>query len=238
MGIITFLAFSAAGIWSTRAITRLNIRVPRIRVPAASSLNKIANERGHSYVDTFVIELPKRIVHSNLPITVEDFAKSFYNSLVFRSFEKPLLKLVLSNLKEPNVDDVRFHTGDKILLWTVTNRARNEILLEWQSAGFRGCTWFHVTTDRRYLRFGSSIGSMKTRYKTRYPTSLSPLELVTSSIQLLKDNPYEEKLLDRITRSTNNIGKAGVLCIHHFYSRILLDSALKTLVLEKYDEKQ
>ena len=88
MGILNLLVVSAAGICSVRAIQRLNSIVKRIRVPPATTLNRIANERGDRYADTFVIELPKRVAYSNIPIGVEDFTKSFFNSLVFCSFEK------------------------------------------------------------------------------------------------------------------------------------------------------
>ena len=218
MGIIKFLVVSAAGIWSARAVARLNLRVARIKVPTGSSLNRISNGRA----DTFVIELPKRIAHSNVPASVDDFARSFYRSVVFRSFEKPLLKLVY-NLKEPSFDQILFYPGDRILLWTVKERNRNEILLEWQASGFRGYTWFHV--DQSHLMFGSSVNGIN--------TNLSPTQLVLSSVDLIRNNPHEQSLGERLWKCLNNFGIAGVLSIHHFYSRLLLDSTLRTLVLEQ-----
>ena len=105
MGIVKFLVVSAAGIWTARAIARLNFRVSRIQVPTGSSLNRIS----YGKADTFLIELPKRIAQSKVPVSVDDFARSFYQSVVFRSFEKPLLKLVY-NLKEPSFDQILFLT--------------------------------------------------------------------------------------------------------------------------------
>ena len=220
MGIVKFIVVSAAGIWSARAIARLNLRVPRIQVPTGSSLNRISNGRA----DTFVIELPKRIAHSSVPVTVDDFARSFYRSVVFRSFEKPLLKLVY-NLKEPSFDQILFYPGETILLWTVRERNRNEILLEWHWNGFRGNTWFHVSPDQSHLMFGSSIDGLR--------SGLSPIQLILSSVDLLRNNPHEQSLGERLWKCFNNFGVAGALSIHYFYSRLLLDSALRTLVLEQ-----
>ena len=184
-----------------------------------------------SYADTFVIKLPLRAAHSNLPIRVDDFARSLYESFVFRSFEKPLLKLAFS-LKEPSLEHIQFGPGDKVLLWTVTERTSNEIVLEWQSGGFRGCTWFHVSPDQRHLMFGSSIGYWKTLYKTKYHTDVSPLQLLLSSVDQLKNNPYEQNLGERLLQSFQRTGFASVIGVHQLYSRLLLQSALKTLVLE------
>ena len=184
-----------------------------------------------SYADTFVIKLPLRAAHSNLPIRVDDFARSLYESFVFRSFEKPLLKLAFS-LKEPSLEHIQFGPGDKVLLWTVTERTSNEIVLEWKSGGFRGCTWFHVSPDQRHLMFGSSIGYWKTLYKTKYHTDVSPLQLLLSSVDQLKNNPYEQNLGERLLQSFQRTGFASVIGVHQLYSRLLLQSALKALVLE------
>ena len=220
MGIVKFLVVSAAGIWTARAIARLNFRVSRIQVPTGSSLNRIS----YGKADTFLIELPKRIAQSKVPVSVDDFARSFYQSVVFRSFEKPLLKLVY-NLKEPSFDQILFFPGDRILLWTVKERNRNEILLEWHWNGFRGNTWFHVSPDQSHLMFGNSVDGLR--------LGLSPVQLVLSSVDLLKNNPREQSLGERLRKCCNNFGIAGALSVHYFYSRLLLVSALRTLVLEQ-----
>ena len=94
MGLFKILAVSAAGIWSARAISRLNTKVSRIIVPGTSSLAQQAHDYGDFYADAFVIELPQRVACSNVPVNVSHLAKSFYTCQVFSSFEKPLLKLV------------------------------------------------------------------------------------------------------------------------------------------------
>lgn len=46
MGLLKILVVGAAGFISARSILRLHRKVPRIRVPLESSLNRIANSRG------------------------------------------------------------------------------------------------------------------------------------------------------------------------------------------------
>ena len=141
---------------------------------------------------------------------------------------QPLLKLLFS-FSEPNIN--KFNRGDKVLLWTVTDKNHNEILLEWQSSGWRGCTYFQVTPDKRHLMFGSSIGKKNTWYQTRLEGS--PLGLVEGTIDLLKNNPHQLSLSKRLEKSVSNISQAGIIGIHQFYSRLLLISTLRTLVLEQ-----
>lgn len=140
MGLVKVLLVSAAGIWSARAISRLSKQVKRIPAPALSSLVQSAHCRQDLYADTFVVPLPDRVAFSNIPIRASDVARAFFASKVFTSFEKPLLKLVFS-LKEPVITQCQFYPGDRLLLWTVTEQNREEVLLEWESGGFRGFTW-------------------------------------------------------------------------------------------------
>ena len=158
MGIIKALVVSAAGFWSAKAVSRLNVRVQRIPVPALSSLLRWADESGDFFADAYVIELPKRIQYSNIQLEVSDLARAFFSSKAFCAVERPLLKLFVSN-KKPFLYD--FNLGQQIWVWTVVERTSDEILLEWQHNNTRGLTWFHVSPDQKLIMFGSSLGSMK-----------------------------------------------------------------------------
>ena len=115
--------------FSARALYRLHGKVSYIAVPKLSSLAKQANQCGDIYADTFVVELPQRTALSGVPVTVSDLTRSFFKNKVFCSFEKPLLKLIFS-LKEPkSLDKCEFYVGEKVLLWKVVHRGRDEILL-------------------------------------------------------------------------------------------------------------
>jgi len=231
MGILKILAITGAGIWSARALNRLNGKFVRIAVPRLSSLVHQANGCGDIYADTFVVELPKRIAFSGVPVSVSDLARSFFNCKVFRYLEKPLIKLVFS-LKEPQVDNSKFHLGEKILLWKVTYRSHDEILLEWQSGQFHGFTWFHVSQNQ-VLMFGSSIGhSGFSSRRNGISTDYCPVQSIVGAIRLLKDNPYEQDIFTRIRNFLLRFSGALVVSVHQFYSRLLLSSTLKTLILE------
>lgn len=233
MGFFSFVALSAAGIWSARAIARLNAKIPRIRVPASSPLTQYAEIRGDIYADTFVVELPKRVAYSNVPVEVHHFARAFFTSQAFTGLEKPLLKLAFS-LKEPQVRYSQFDEREQVLLWTVTDRQLDDILLAWENGGFRGLTWFHVTHDRRYLMFGSSIGYGKAdKNRIRLHTDVSPTWLLYKALNDFKDNPYELPLLRRLAEAASKVGAVGAIGVHQFYSRLLLASTLKKLVLEE-----
>ena len=231
MGLLKILAISAAGVWSARALFRLNAKVARIAVPSLSSLARKANECGDFYADTFIVELPKRIAYSGVPVTVQDVTKSFFNSKVFSNFEGPLLRLIFS-LKKPELGKSEFYLGEKILLWKVCYRSNDEILLEWQSGNFRGLTWFHVNKNQ-VLMFGSSIGHLKYSHRTRQNWNYSAVESVVGAFRLLKDNPYEQGIFVRIQTLFLRLAGAFVVGGHQFYSRLLLVSTLKTLVLEE-----
>lgn len=94
MGILKILAFSAAGIWSLRAISRLNVAVKHVAASPRSSLVRQAVQQGDFYADSFVVELPQRIVYSQVPVTISQVASSFFSCPVFSSVEKPLLKVL------------------------------------------------------------------------------------------------------------------------------------------------
>ena len=123
MGLVKVLLVSAAGIWSARTISRLNHQVKRIPAPALSSLMQASIHKGDFYADTFVVPIPDRIACSKIPIVATDVARAFFRCQVFSSFEKPLLKLAFS-LKEPSLKHTQFYPGEKVLLWSVTERNR------------------------------------------------------------------------------------------------------------------
>jgi len=231
MGIFKILVVSATGIWSARAISRLNAKVSRIVVPPTSSLAHQAHDYGDFYADTFVVELPQRIAFSNVPVNVSHLSKSFYTCKVFSSFEKPLLKLVYS-LKEPLFEKAQFYLGEKILLWQVVYRGNDEILFEWKAANLRGFSWFHVSPDNRFILFGSSIG-FQGFHSSTLNTDYSPVDSVYNAIRILKDNPREETVIRRIKHLIISASSAVILGVHQWYSRLLLASTLKTLVLEE-----
>ena len=231
MGILKILAITGAGIWSYRALNRLNAKCVRIAVPRLSRLAHEARSCGDGYVDTFVVHLPKRIAFSGVPVNVSDLARSFFNCNVFRYFEKPLLKLVFS-LKEPQLDNSEFHLGEKVLLWKVAYRSHDEILFEWKSGQFHGFTWLHVNQNQA-LMFGSSIGySGNDSRRNGITLDYCPVKEMVSAIQQLKDNPYEQDISTRIRRFLLNFSDAIVISGHQFYSRLLLSSTLRTLILE------
>ena len=230
MGIIKILALSAAGVWSARAVGRLNAQVQRIPTPAISSLARYANDRGHFYADSFVIALPKRVAHSRLSVDVSELARSFFSSKAFCGLEKPLLKLIFSAKEPPFVD--KFLPGERILLWTVTDRVNDEILLEWRKGNLAGFTWFHVSPDQRVIMFGSSIGYPNKHYR-RLKVNVCPYGLLEDTYLLLKDNPQGENLFERSIKAGTNVIHAAFIGVHQFYSRVLLLSTLKTLVLDE-----
>ena len=230
MGLVKILLVSAAGIWSARAVSRLNQHVKRIPVPPLSSLVQYGDHRGDFYADTFVLALPDRVAYSNIPIRATDVARAFFSSKLFSSLEKPLLKLAFS-LKEPLIHQCQFHPGDRILLWTVTERNREEVLLEWSSGSFRGFTWLHISPDQKYLMFGSSIGY--TGLNLPLNTDVSPSSILVDSYRRFSYNPYEEPMLRRIVKAIGSITFSTVISIHQLYSRLLLKSTLRNLVLEE-----
>ena len=191
-----------------------------------------ANECGDFYADTFVVELPKRVAFSGVPVTVSDVTRSFFNSKVFSNFEVPLLRLIFS-LKKPELGKSEFYLGEKISLWKVSYRSNDEILLEWQSGNFHGLTWFHVNRNQ-VLMFGSSIGHLKySCHGNRRNWNYSAVESVVGAFRLLKDNPYEQGIFVRIQTLFLRLAGAVVVGGHQFYSRLLLVSTLKTLVMEE-----
>jgi hypothetical protein len=218
--IIKFLALSAASIWSVRAIGRLNSKISRISVPRSSSLAQFAKDRGDIYADTFTVKLPSRIAAGSNTVTVAQLTRAFFCSRVFCSFEKPLLKLVYQ-VKEPDLTG-HFDLGDKVFAWKVVYRSKDEILLQWDvGRDVSGLTWLHVTTGKDQVMLGSSIGYSSR--KASYPRSdVSPLALVY---------PLDQSLLKKgILKS---VTFAGLIGIHQLYSRLLLSSALRTLVLQE-----
>jgi len=231
MGILKILAVSAAGIWSARAVSRINAKVSRIAVPRASILASQAKDYGDFYADAFVIELPQRVAFSNIPVNVSQLVKSFFSCRVFSSFEKPLLKLVFS-LKEPLLNKSEFYLGEKTLLWQVAYRGNDDILMEWKGGNLRGFSWFHISSDQRLIMFGSSIGFQGSHF-SQLSTDYSPLESAINSVQVLKNNPYEESIVTRIRSFMVSLISASILSVHQFYSRLLLLSTLRTLVLEE-----
>ena len=229
MGLVKVVLVSAAGIWSARAISRLNHQVKRIPAPALSSLVQSSQYKGDFYADTFVVPLPNRVAFSNIQITATDVATAFFRSQVFSIGEKPLLKLVFS-LKEP---ELKFFLGERILLWSVIERSRDEVLLEWSSGNFRGLTWFHISPDQRYLMLGSSIGYAGTTVLTPLNTDVSPISILTDAYRRFTFNPYEESLLERLVKGLSAVTFSTIIGLHQLYSRLLLKSTLKSLVLEE-----
>ncbi len=230
MGIFKLLAISAIGFGSARAIGRINAQVSRIAVPQLSSLAQQAEAHGDFYADTFIIAIPQRIAYSNIVLPISDVTKSFFTCKVFSACEKPLLKLTLG-FKEPLFDKAQFFLGDKIFVWTTVFRTQDEILLHWSWKSLQGFTWLHVSADQRYLMLGSSIGH-KESIAARLNCDYSPSKAVLLSYYQLRDNPYEENIFYRLKTALIQLCGAAVLSIHQFYSRLLLLSTLKTLVLE------
>jgi len=231
MGILKILAITGAGIWSYRALNRLNDKCVRIAVPRLSRLAHEARNSGDIYADTFVVHLPKRIAFSGDPVNVSDLTKSFFNCKVFSYFEKPFLKLAF-RLKEPQLESSKFLPGEKILLWKVAYHTHDEILLEWQHGQFNGFTWFHVNQNQ-VLMFGSSIGhSGLGSRRNGVIMDYCPLESMKSAVRVLKDNPHEQDISKRIRNFFLSFTKALFITGHQFYSRLLLSSALRTLILE------
>ena len=232
MGLVKILLVSAAGVWSARAVSRLSHQVKRVPAPQLSSLVQYADRRQDFYADAFVLVLPDRVAYSNIPIRASDVARSFFSSKLFSSVEKPLLKLVFS-LKEPLINHCHFYPGDQVLVWTVTERNREEVLLEWNAGSFRGFTWLFISPDQKYVMLGSSIGY--TGLKTHLPlnTDVSPSSIISDSYRRFTHNPYEEPILRRIVNAIGSVTFSAVIWVHQLYSRLLLKSTLKTLVLEE-----
>ena len=231
MGILKILAITGAGIWSYRALNRLNDKCVRIAVPRLSRLAHEARNNGDIYADTFVVHLPKQIAFSSHPVNVSDLTKSFFNCKVFFYFERPFLKLAL-RLKEPQLKNSKFLPGEEILFGKVAYRSHDEILLEWQYGQFHGFTWFHVNQNQ-VLMFGNSIGhSAFGSRRNGINMDYCPLESMKSAVRVLKDNPYEQDIFKRIRNFFSSFSYALVITGHQFYSRLLLSSTLRTLILE------
>ena len=81
--------------------------------------------------------------------------------------------------------------------------------------------------------FGSSIGySGNDSRRNGITLDYCPMKEMVSAIQQLKDNPYEQDISSRIRRFLLNFSGAIVISGHQFYSRLLLSSTLRTLILE------
>ena len=82
--------------------------------------------------------------------------------------------------------------------------------------------------------FGSSIGHLKySPHGNRRNWNYSAVESVVGAFRLLKDNPYEQGIFVRIQTLFLRLAGAVVVGGHQFYSRLLLVSTLKTLVMEE-----
>lgn len=125
----------------------------------------------------------------------------------------------------------RINVGDKILLWEVIHLDANEILLEWHAGPIKGLTWLHMSPDQRHLLLGSSIGNNS--YHRKLELEYKPLLSLIHASRVFYHNPYNDPIADRIRALLTETSFALVIGGHQWYSRLLLSSTLKSLVLEK-----
>ena len=62
---------------------------------------------------------------------------------------------------------------------------------------------------------------------------VSPTSILIEAYRRFTINPYEEPLLNRLVKGLSAVAFSGIISVHQFYSRLLLKSTLKSLVLEE-----
>merc|ERR1711892_1392632 len=121
--------------------------------------------RYKEYKDAYKIALPPRYrllknTGSVDELFVYDFARNFFTSKVFSSFEGPCLEFMSKSQPDRQVLGYRafkFKVGDKVMVWKVISRENNEILMKWEMGNLSGTTWFYIPSDENVLVFGSSF---------------------------------------------------------------------------------
>lgn len=80
---------------------------------------------------------------------------------------------------------------------------------------------------------GSSIGYSGIRSHLPLNVDVSPTSILIDAYRRFTINPYEESILERLVKGLNAVAFSGIISVHQFYSRLLLKSTLKSLVLEE-----
>jgi len=238
-----------AGVYSYRSVNRVNQVVQSIKVPSYTLLGKRKTQDNiKEYKDAYSIELPRRFklvkgTVSQKEISASDVARAFFTCKVFSSFEKPLLARIfrdkslqhthLCDTKLLNYKSFKFQEGDKFLVWTVTERDLNEILLEWECAGIKGTTWFCVPVRDNVIYFGSSFPRPQPNSETPsvddFITSKSKQLFIDAATNLQPpDNPIP--LADKIRNFFIKLLFKASVPPHQLYSKYLLESTMKKLM--------
>lgn len=86
---------------------------------------------------------------------IKNYARAFYTSPLFK-IERLILKYGLGySITDEQILNTDFNIGDKVLLWEVVGRTKDEVMLRFKHNDFSGLTWMKIEEDK--LKFGSGL---------------------------------------------------------------------------------
>ena len=178
---------------------------------------------------------------------MDSIVRAFFDSKVFSRCERHVLKIALLQ-KEPDFTLEPFRVGDSIYMWRVAKRNDHEILLEWNTFGMSGSTWFFKPPNRSCdIVFGSTlarpdwapdVGKRKKEFKDKKSkkdgdkksSSFTPQSIRAVANQtgrIVADDSLSP--MSKFKGVLVNLALLASLPIHRYYSRILLLSTRKYL---------
>lgn len=118
-------------------------------VPPDSLLGRMAAQRG-AFADAYALHLPR-------PVTLAEFVEAFYTTRLFKT-ERVLIALLGKPSSDAMARAVARGEGQRIAVWTVAARTRDELLMHEDSGATR--SWFQVQPGEAggaTLCFGSAV---------------------------------------------------------------------------------
>jgi len=252
MGWFKIAVVSAVGVYSARSVYRVNQLVKQVSVPNHSLLDKYSqkpnNNQYKEYKDAYKINLPTRFkllknTGSVNELYVHDFAKHFFTCKIFQNLERPIINGISKLVNKDYIADdailkygaFKFQTKDRILLWRVINREKNEILMKWELGGGSGTTWFYIPRDENCLVFGSSILVPKTNDKKEEVYQKETKQLFIEASRTL---PTSVSVGTQVKNFLIKTFLAATIPIHQLYSKYLLVSTFNKIVSEKDPDRR
>jgi len=241
MGWIKLIVVSAVGVYSYRSVSRVNQLVRQVGVPSKTLLGKYNSQttnRYKEYKDAYKIALPPRYrllknTGSVDELFVYDFARNFFTSKVFSSFEGPCLEFMSKSQPDRQVLEYRafkFKVGDKVMVWKVISRENNEILMKWEMGNLSGTTWFYIPSDENVLVFGSSFLVPRENYTEEKQFKSEPKKLYIDAARTLPDElPSRAKVKSILLKAVFSI----ITPIHRLYSKYLLLSTYNKIIKQE-----
>jgi len=242
MGLFKIAVVSAIGVYSVRSVYRVNQFVKQVNVPRHSLLDKYSqkpNNKYKEYKDAYKIDLPPRFkllknTGSVNELYVHDFARNFFTCKIFCNIERPIIKLISRDYAADdtvlNYGAFKFQTKDKILLWRVISREKNEILMKWEFGGGSGTTWFCIPRDENCLLFGSSILIPKTNDGKEEVYHKESKQLFIDASRTL---PASVPLGAKVKNFLIETFLSASIPIHQLYSKYLLLSTHNKIISDK-----